>query len=208
MTVSETYVDVEERDLIDQLIDDLNDGVNGVTFDRDVLDTDRPDDWAAVELVGQDGSEWADGKLIDQVLTVDIWVCVSERGSRIRGEVQAVLQAFGQDHEIGWRFVSRNWLYNLNKVMWRWGVTIWGPIELPEPPEEENPEEPEDLTEDDPEEPNDLTEDDPEDLTEDDPEEPADMTEDDPDGMLDDLPFEDPEEDPEEEPDDSWFGDE
>ena len=118
----------EERDLIDTLIDELNDGVDGVTFDRDALDTNRPDDWAAVELIGQDGSEWADGQLIDQVLTVDIWVSVSERGSRIRDEVQAVLQAFGQDHEIGWKLTARNYLYNLNKVVWRWTVTLWGPI--------------------------------------------------------------------------------
>ena len=45
------------------------DGVDGITFDRDVLDTNRPGDWGAVELSGQDDSEWADGQLIDQVLT-------------------------------------------------------------------------------------------------------------------------------------------
>ena len=142
--MSEVIQETEERDLIDLLIDNLNDGVNDITFDRDVLDTNRPEDWAAVELTGQDGSEWADGKLIDQVLTVDIWVSVSERGTRVRDEVQTVLQAFAEDHEIGWRLVSRNWLYDLEKVMWRWSVTMWGPIELPAA-EEDDPEEPNDL---------------------------------------------------------------
>lgn len=130
-TTETTEQETEERDLIDLLIDDLNDGVDGVTFDRDVLDTDRPDDWGAVEMTGDNAGEWADGKLIDQTVTLDIWVCVSERGSRIRTEVQDVLQAFADNHEIGWKFVSRNYLYDLDKVMWRWTVTLWGPIEMP-----------------------------------------------------------------------------
>ena len=132
----------EEWDLIDQLIADLNDGVDGVIFDRDVLETNRPDDWGAVEMTGDGGAEWADGKLIDQTVALDIWVCVSERGSRIRTEVQDVLQAFADDHEIGWKFLSRNYLYDLDKVMWRWTVTLWGPIELTD---EDDPEEPDDL---------------------------------------------------------------
>jgi len=132
-----TIAETEERDLIDELIDSLNDGVDEVTFDRDVLDTNRPDDWGAVEMTGDGDAEWADGILIDQTVTLDIWVCVSERGSRIRGEVQDVLQEFAEDHEIGWKFMSRNWLYDLEKVMWRWRVTLWGPIELPEEEEEE-----------------------------------------------------------------------
>lgn len=141
---------MDEYDLIDTLIDALNDGVNGVTFDRDVLDTNRPEDWAAVEQGGENGSEWADGKQIDQTLNVDIWVCVSERGSRMRREVQQVLQNFGESYDIGWRFVSRNYLYDLDKVMWRWTVTLWGPIG---PEAEELPaEDPEDDTDGDPDE--------------------------------------------------------
>ena len=120
----------EERDLIDTLIDALNDGVDGVTFDRDVLDTNRPEDWAAVEMTGDGDDEWADGTMIDQTVTLDIWVCVSERGSRIRTEVQDVLQAFAAEHDTGWKFVSRNYLYDLDKVMWRWTVTLWGPLEI------------------------------------------------------------------------------
>lgn len=131
-----------EKDLIDLLIDALNDGVPGITFDRDVLDTNRPEDWAAVEMTGDGAGEWADGRLIDQTVTLDIWVCVSERGSRIRTQVQDVLQYFAEYHDIGWKFISRNYLYDLDKVMWRWTVTMWGPIELPE---EDDPEEPDDL---------------------------------------------------------------
>ncbi len=134
----------DEYDLIDALIDALNDGVPDVTFDRDVLDTNRPEDWAAVELTGQDESLWADGHLIDQSLTIDIWVCVSDRGSGVKREVQDVLKDFCAEWHIGWKLVSRNYLYDLDKVMWRWNVSIEGPLTYPEqddPAEDPDPEE-------------------------------------------------------------------
>lgn len=142
-------------DLIDALIDDLNDGVEDVTFDRDVLDTNRPDDWAAVELTGQDDAEWADGTMVDQVLTADIWVCVSSRGSGVKRQVQAVLKDFCLERQAGWRLVSRNWLYDLEKVIWRWQITIDGPLadedELPFTDPEEDPEDDPEWPEPDPE---------------------------------------------------------
>lgn len=131
----------EERDLIDDLIDGLNDGVDGITFDRDVLETDRPDDWGAVELSGQDDSEWADGHLVDQVLTADVWVCLSDRGSWPKRQVQRVLKAFCAGIQAGWRFVNRAYLYDLNKVMWHWIVTIDGPLAAEPEEEEDDPEE-------------------------------------------------------------------
>ena len=130
---------MDAYDLIDLLIDDLNDGVNGVNFDRDVLETNRPDDWGALELSGEDNAEWADGVLIDQTLTADLWVCLSDRGSRIKRQVQAVLKAFCKAHQAGWKLISRTYLYDLDKVMWRWQISIDGP--LGEDPEEEDPEE-------------------------------------------------------------------
>lgn len=130
MADEETILETGEEafDLIDSLIDALNDGVADVTFDRDVLDTDRPEDWGAVELTGQDDSEWADGHLIEQVLSADIWVCVSGRGSSVKRKVQAVLRQFFDTCDGGWRLQSRNYLYDLDKVMWRWAVTICGPL--------------------------------------------------------------------------------
>lgn len=129
--------EAEERDLIDELIDALNDGVDQITFDRDVLDTNRPEDWAAVELSGQDDAEWADGQLIDQALSVDIWVCVSDRGSWPKRQVQAVLKAWCPPRLAGWRLVSRAYLYDLDKVMWRWTVSIDGPLAADSEEEEE-----------------------------------------------------------------------
>lgn len=135
----ESVLESDGYDLIDALIDALNDGVPDVTFDRDVLDTNRPEDWAAVELTGQDDAEWADGHLIDQSLVADIWVCVSDRGSGVKRQVQNVLGAFCDRWRIGWKLVSRNWLYDLEKVMWRWQVSIDGPLAYPEEDEDDLP---------------------------------------------------------------------
>lgn len=136
----------EERDLIDQLIDDLNDGVSGITFDRDVLDTNRPDDWGAVELSGDSTEEWADGHLVDQELIADVWVCVNDRGSGVKRRVQKVLKKYGESYGAGWIFVRRAYLYDLDKVLWQWRVSINGPLaeeeeELPFTDPEEDPEE-------------------------------------------------------------------
>ena len=120
---------MDEHDLIDELIDQLNDGVPGVTFDRDVLETDRPEAWGAVELTEEDNSEWADGNMIDQVLAADVWVCSVNRGSRIKRKVQAVLRRFGVENDAGWKLISRNIIYDLDKVVWRWRVSMWAPLE-------------------------------------------------------------------------------
>lgn len=119
----------EEQELIDSLIDRLNDGVAGVTFDRDALETDRPDDWGAVELIGEEDSDWGDGTMVDQALAIDIWVCVSHRGSRLKRQVQAVLKAFAADTGAGWRLMSRNYIYDLDKVVWRWRVSVFAPLD-------------------------------------------------------------------------------
>lgn len=138
------------RDLIDKLIDWLNDGVDQITFDRDVLEVNRPEDWGAVELVGQEDGEWADGRMIDQTLTAEIWVCLSDRGSQIREDVQQVLRSFGDLYDISWKLVRRNYLYDLDKVIWQWTVVIEEPLD--EWPGDEEDEDPEEDSEEDPDE--------------------------------------------------------
>ena len=129
-----------EKDLIDLLIDALNDGVPGITFDRDVLETDRPEDWGAVELTAEDNSEWADGNMIDQVLAADVWLCSANHGSRIKRKVQAALRRFGAAYDAGWKLISRNYIYDLDKIVWRWRVTLWAPLEEDEEEESQGTE--------------------------------------------------------------------
>jgi hypothetical protein len=84
--------------------------------------------------------------MIDQALTVDIWVCLSDHGSDVKRQVQTVLRGFCQDQEASWQLKARNYLYDLNKVLWRWGLTVWAPLAEPDEDEDdpEEPEEPED----------------------------------------------------------------
>ena len=118
----------EERDLIDQLIDDLNDGVPGVIFDRDLIDTNRPGDWGAVFLSGEDDAEWADGHMVDQNLVIRVWAVVSDRGSGVKRQVQAVLKTFCDTWRTGWRFVSRTYASDLEKFEWCWEISVEGPL--------------------------------------------------------------------------------
>lgn len=125
----------EDTDLIDELIDALNEGVEGITFSRDVLETNIPEDWGAVELTGDDSGEWADGGMIDQEVAADLWICESDKGSRTKRKVQKVLREFAAAHDMGWRLKARNWLYDLEKVMWHW--TLWLGCPLGDDPDAE-----------------------------------------------------------------------
>ena len=137
---------MEENDLIDLLILALNQGVDEVTFDRDALETNRPEDWGAVELTGEGSADWADGTMVEQEMTADVWVCLSDRGSAVKRRVQKALREFSAKHQAGWRLVSRAYLYDLDKVLWRWQVSLFGPLAEEEDPlpfadPEEDPEE-------------------------------------------------------------------
>jgi hypothetical protein len=132
--ITEAEETAEDRDLIDDLIDALNAGVTDVTFSRDALETNRPEAWGAVELTGDDNCDWADGGMTDQEVGADLWVCTPDRGSRPKRQVQKVLREFSAAHDMGWRFRTRNWLYDLEKVMYRWTLYLWCPLgEDPEP---------------------------------------------------------------------------
>ena len=137
---TETIETAEDFDLIDELIDALNAGVEGITFSRDVLETNRPEDWGALELTGDDNCDWADGGMVEQEVGADLWVCVSDKGSRTKRQVQKVLRDFAKEHgsDMGWRFKARNYLYDLEKVMWRWAIYLMCPLAEDEPEEEDS----------------------------------------------------------------------
>ena len=138
--MSEAVTTTYNADLIDTLIDALNAGVTDVTFSRDVLETNRPEAWGAVELTGDDNCDWGDGGMVDQEVSADLWVCTPDRGSKPKRQVQKVLKEFAATYDIGWRFKTRNYLYDLDKVMYRWILYLYcplgeDPLEDPEWPE-------------------------------------------------------------------------
>ena len=114
----------EEPDAVDALIEALNAATGGaLTFERDVLDVDRPEDWGAVELI-QAPSLYADGEACETIYTVDIWACVSDRSSDWKDTIEGVLAAQGD--RMAYRMKERYYLHNVKKVMWRWSGTLIG----------------------------------------------------------------------------------
>ncbi len=131
-------------DAIDDLIAALNAAMgDALTFERDVLDVDRREDWGAVELTNVI-NEYADGRIIDQVYLIDIWAGVSDRESGWLQRIEAVLAGYGD--RLSYTLHERAYLHDLKKVLWRWKGELWslaGEPVIPEPEEdpEENPEE-------------------------------------------------------------------
>jgi hypothetical protein len=120
----------ETRDAIDLLIERLNAATEGkITFERDVLDVNRPEDWGAVEMTGP-AYEYADGKVIDQYYPVDVWASVSDRSSKWLRVIEGAMAGLG----ISYTLVQRSYLHDLNKVMWRWQAQLWSldPADYPE----------------------------------------------------------------------------
>lgn len=110
-------------DAIDDLIAKLNAAMGDeLTFERDVLDVDRPEDWGAVEMIDAE-NEWADGRIIDQCILLDIWACVGDRGSDWLRRIEAVLGSCGGS--LSYHLHERAYLHDLKKVLWRWKATLW-----------------------------------------------------------------------------------
>ena len=83
-------------DRIDKIIDTLSEAIPEILFGRDAMETDTPEDWGAVELAGGD-PVLADGKVIDMVFRVSIWICVGSREAELCRKVSEVLQGLADD---------------------------------------------------------------------------------------------------------------
>lgn len=114
-------------DRIDEIIDRLNTSVPGISFDRDALVADTPEDYGSVELTGADGFA-ADGHIIDQIYRASVWICITDRGTRAMEQVQSALEEMAWEWLLGWSFPQRSYLYDINKVVWRWEIRIPGPL--------------------------------------------------------------------------------
>ena len=112
----------ETPDAIDSLIADLNQATDGViTFERDVLDVDRPEDWGAVELTGT-RSEYADGHPIDTTYLLDVWAAVGDRSHEWLRIIEDVFAGYGM--RITYRLHERAYLHDVKKILWRWKLEL------------------------------------------------------------------------------------
>lgn len=128
-------------DRIDQIIDALNQAIPAVPFGRDAMEDDTPEDWGAVELAGAD-HVIADGRVIDTDWRVNVWMCVSERETGLEADVGEVLAELADEWYSRWKCSERAYLYDIDKVMWHWTITVPDPLEIPgtEPDGEPEPE--------------------------------------------------------------------
>lgn len=117
-------------DKLDRLIDLLNDRIPEIPFGRDAMDEDCPDDWGAVELRRQTDAQWADGHLIDAKYQAEVLLCAADRGSEWLDAVQETLERYDEEDPIQWTLPERVYLYDLNRILWRWQVTLYSPLEV------------------------------------------------------------------------------
>lgn len=123
-------------DLIANLLTELN-TISGIDFVEDAWVEKAPDNYGVVELTGQNGSEYADGKLVEQSFGIRISIYVSGGSHSYIDAVQNVLTAF----DIGFSMPTREYLQDINKVSWVWNCTLFGPIEYTVETEVETPQE-------------------------------------------------------------------
>lgn len=120
-------------DKIDRIIDLLNAETGGeVSFDRDAIDVDRPEAWGALELRSQAETQWADGRPIDDTWLADLYLCVEDRESHWIALVNRALAAADEEMPLSWSMAERTYVAQLEKLLWRWQIRIWGPMEIPE----------------------------------------------------------------------------
>ena len=111
-------------DVIANLLTALN-TISGIDFVEDAWVEKAPDNYGVVELTGQNGSEYADGKLVEQSFGIRITIYVTGGRHAYIEAVQNVLTAF----DIGFSMPTREYVQDINKVSWVWNCTVFGPIE-------------------------------------------------------------------------------
>ena len=111
-------------DVIANLLTALN-TISGIDFVEDAWVEKAPDNYGVVELTGQNGSEYADGKLVEQSFGIRITIYVTGGSHAYIEAVQNVLTSF----DIGFSMPTREYVQDINKVSWVWNCTVFGPIE-------------------------------------------------------------------------------
>lgn len=109
-------------DRIGEMLEKLEQALPEVAWDRDAVSEDAAVNTGAVELGPAVRTIWADGKMIGQVLRIDVWLCVRDSGPEYLEIVQAVLEEMAEkyDGEFGWAFAGRGYSPNIDDVVWQW----------------------------------------------------------------------------------------
>ena len=107
-------------DRIDEMLYWLRRALPEVTWDRDAVSEDAPDNVGAVEFTGTRGY-YADGRMIEQVFVIDVWLVVSSSAAEAYLDpVQAVLGRLSENDDLAWSLPERKYSANIDQVIWRW----------------------------------------------------------------------------------------
>lgn len=107
-------------DRIDEMLFWLRRALPEVTWDRDAVSEDAPDNVGAVEFAGTRGY-YADGRMIEQVCVIDVWLVVSSSAAEAYLDpVQAVLGRLSENDDLAWSLPERKYSANIDQVIWRW----------------------------------------------------------------------------------------
>ena len=109
---------------IDQLIERLNE-IDGLAFTRDAWEAKAPEDYGVVELTGQADALWADDEMAEQAYALRVTIYVRDGGERWLGLVQEAMA----DCDLVYSLPTRGYLYDINKVEWRWNAWLYGALE-------------------------------------------------------------------------------
>ena len=108
----------EQKDRVEQLLDALNE-IDGLSFTEDAWVEKAPEpNYGVIELEGESGGDWADGRKTAQKWQIRITIYVSGGSHKWILAVQEVLN----DLKLPYTAPQRNYLHDINKVSWSWLV--------------------------------------------------------------------------------------
>lgn len=113
---------------IDALVSALE-TATGIAFARDAWEDKAPDEYGVVLYAGQTDALWADDVMEVQRHAVSIYAYVSGSRDSVLESVQDVLE----DQDMTYRFEAREYLWDIDRVSWRWTAWIDGPVEIEVP---------------------------------------------------------------------------
>lgn len=106
-------------DRIDEMLWYLRRELPEVTWDRDAVSEDAPDNVGAVEFAGT-RAMWADDAMIEQTAVIDVWLLVRGSGTEYLERVQKVLRKLAEYDDLVWFLPERRYSANVDQVIWRW----------------------------------------------------------------------------------------
>lgn len=109
----------EQEDRIQQIIDALNQ-IPGIEFAEDAWEEKAPNNYGVVELMGEAGNDYADGKRIAKGYLVEITIYVTGGSHGWIEKVENVLDGLQLPHTLP----QREFLFDIKKVSWRWQTRI------------------------------------------------------------------------------------